>query len=58
MADFAKQIGAPESAQEYANRVKWMDGFMQRIGATEMIHAMKGYRITPESLGVAAVQQQ
>jgi hypothetical protein len=48
MAEFARHIGAPEAAQDYENKVQWLDGFMDRIGATEMLGQMQrdsGYSI-------------
>lgn len=54
MAEFAKHIGAPLASQDYENRVKWLDGFMERIGATDMVRQMQGYKIDVSALGVTS----
>lgn len=37
MGEFAVKIGAPEAARNYEKQVTWLDGFMDRIGATDML---------------------
>lgn len=46
MADFTKQIGSMQSSDDFSNRAIWLDKFMDRIGATDMLVKMKIQRET------------
>jgi hypothetical protein len=37
MAEFAVKLGSDSAAQDLQNQVRWLDEFMDRIGATEML---------------------
>jgi hypothetical protein len=34
LADFSKRIGSAQGSQDLINRLTWLEGFMDRIGAT------------------------
>lgn len=54
LSAFAKQIGSEQSAQKLEGELQWLDGFMDRIGATEMLMQSSrqdsAYHIDPESV--------
>lgn len=41
LADFSRQIGSATGAQDLDNKVQWLDGFMDRIGATGTLARME-----------------
>lgn len=44
MADFATAAGSHRGGQDLERRVRWMDSFMDRIGATELLVAHRRER--------------
>jgi hypothetical protein len=35
--EFAQRIGATQAAEDFGNQGKWLEGFMTRVGATEIL---------------------
>lgn len=45
MAEFAAKVSGPQTASEFNNRVKWLDDFMDRIGATAMLRESLAFHV-------------